>query len=157
MNDSIRLPTGKFPLDDGSLVDLCARDGRWLVLYAYPKDSTPGCTQEAVEFAEVYEELVAEGADLFGLSRDSVASHARFRDKQHLPFPLISDGDEAVSRHLDLIQEKVLYGRRYLGLVRSTFIFDPSGACRARWSQVKVKGHAREVLERLRQLRQLNV
>jgi len=156
MTKVIGLPEGRFRLDDGSDVDLSVRNGRWLVLYAYPKDSTPGCTQEAIAFRELFTEFAAEHTDVMGLSRDSVASHSRFRSNQQLPFPLISDTDEALCQHLDLIQEKVLYGRRYMGLVRSTFLFDPNGVCRAQWSAVKVKGHASEVLSTLRQLRQLN-
>jgi peroxiredoxin Q/BCP len=156
MTKSIALPAGKVALDDGTYTDVSVRQGRWLVLYAYPKDSTPGCTQEANEFRDVHDKFLALDTDVFGLSRDSVASHARFRSKQALPFPLISDPEEVLCQHLDLIQEKVLYGKRYLGLVRSTFLFDPTGICRAVWSPVKVKGHAQHVLEKLQQLRHSN-
>jgi peroxiredoxin Q/BCP len=119
------------------------------VLYFYPKDSTPGCTTEAQQFRDLYPQLRAHGAEVLGVSRDSLKSHANFAAKQNLPFALISDPDENWCRAFDVIHEKVLYGKRHLGVVRSTFLIDPSGTLVREWRGVKVPGHAQAVLDTL--------
>ncbi len=123
--------------------------GKFVVVYFYPKDNTTGCTREAHDFRDLYKTFVKKGADVLGVSRDSLKSHEGFRTKQALPFALVSDTDESWCRAFDVIHEKVLYGRRYLGVVRSTFLIGPDGRLRREWRGVKVPGHAAAVLEAL--------
>ena len=145
-----RSPELSATTDDGSVIGPADLRGRWLVLYFYPKDATTGCTREATDFRDLLADFVAAGARVIGVSRDSVASHARFVAKQQLPFRLIADVDEAWCRAFDVIGEKKLYGRPYVGVIRSTFLIDPDGVIAAAWRNVKVPGHAQAVLERLR-------
>jgi peroxiredoxin Q/BCP len=121
--------------------------GRKLVLYFYPKDNTPGCTREGQDFRDAYEEFQAAGADVVGVSRDSVRTHENFCAKQNFPFDLISDADETLCTQFDVIKEKNMYGRKVLGIERSTFLVDEKGVLRREWRKVKVKGHVDEVLE----------
>ena len=120
--------------------------GQNVVLYFYPKDSTPGCTQEGLDFKELHATFRRRKTMIFGVSRDSLASHERFKAKQGFPFDLLSDPDEILCKHFDVIHEKTLYGRKFMGVVRSTFLIDADGKLRAEWRTVKVKGHADEVL-----------
>jgi len=120
--------------------------GQNIVLYFYPKDSTPGCTQEGLDFKELHATFRRRKTMIFGVSRDSLASHERFKAKQGFPFDLLSDPDEILCKHFDVIHEKTLYGRKFMGVVRSTFLIDSDGKLRAEWRTVKVKGHADEVL-----------
>ena len=131
---------------DGTSLTLSALKGKWVVVYFYPKDSTPACTTEAQDFRDLHAQFAARNAVVIGVSRDSARSHANFTTKQQLPFALIADTDEAWCKAFDVIHEKVLYGRRYLGIVRSTFLIGPDGRISRRWSPVKVAGHAAEVL-----------
>lgn len=133
---------------DFSLAD--AR-GKAVVLYFYPKDATAGCTTEAREFAALHERFRRAGAIVLGVSRDSLKSHDKFREKESLPFHLLSDPEEKLCRQFDVIQEKSLYGRKYMGVERSTFLIDPQGVLRREWRKVKVAGHAQEVLDALRE------
>ncbi len=126
--------------------------GRNVVIYFYPKDSTPGCTAEGQDFRDLHAKFRRQGAIVLGVSRDSMASHEKFRDKQKFPFDLISDPDEALCRKFDVIQEKTLYGRKFMGIERSTFLIDAAGKLRNEWRKVKVKGHAAEVLEAVKGL-----
>ncbi len=126
--------------------------GQWLVLYFYPKDNTPGCTTEGLDFARLGPDFAALGARIIGVSRDGLKSHAAFRAKHGLPFDLISDADGSLCRAFDVIQPKRLYGKEYLGIERSTFLLDPQGAVRASWRKVKVPGHAAAVLDALEAL-----
>lgn len=126
--------------------------GEIVVLYFYPKDNTPGCTQEGRDFAELHLKFRRQGARVFGVSRDSLASHEKFKAKQELPFHLISDPDERVCRQFDVIREKTLYGRKHMGVVRSTFVIDGDGKLRKEWRNVKVSGHAAEVLAAVKDL-----
>jgi peroxiredoxin Q/BCP len=121
--------------------------GTKVVLYFYPKDATPGCTTEGQDFRDLHTKFKRQNAVILGASRDSIASHERFRDKQALPFDLLSDPDESLCRHFDVIREKMLYGRKFMGVERSTFLIDADGKLRQEWRKVKVKGHAAEVLE----------
>jgi Peroxiredoxin len=132
---------------DGSALKLASLKGQWIVVYFYPKDSTPGCTNEAKDFRDLYAQFRKHHAQVIGVSRDSVKSHANFAVKQELPFPLVSDADETWCQAFDVIHEKVLYGKRYLGVVRSTFLIDPAGKLAHEWRGVKVPGHARTVLD----------
>jgi thioredoxin-dependent peroxiredoxin len=121
--------------------------GQNVVLYFYPKDSTPGCTLEGQDFRDLHARFRRQNVVVFGVSRDSLASHEKFREKQSFPFDLISDADESLCRQFDVIHEKTLYGRKFMGVVRSTFLIDTAGKLRNEWRNVKVKGHAAEVLE----------
>jgi peroxiredoxin Q/BCP len=150
MAAKLKLPKLKVALGDGGTLDLSSLRGSPVVIYAYPKDSTPGCTREGQDFRDLHGEFEALGAKVFGLSRDSVASHARFAEKQGFPFHLISDPDEALCKALDVIREKKLYGRTFMGIERSTFLFGADGALLREWRKVKVPGHAAEVLQALK-------
>ena len=132
---------------DGNTLKLADLKGQWVVLYFYPKDSTPGCTNEAKDFRDLYAKFRKRHAEIVGVSRDSAKSHANFAAKQELPFPLLSDPDETWCRAFDVIHEKVLYGKRHMGVVRSTFLIDPDGKLAAEWRGVKVPGHAQAVLD----------
>ncbi len=131
----------------GETIRLKALRGSNVVLYFYPKDATPGCTTEGEEFRDLHAKFKRLNAQIFGVSKDSLASHQKFREKHQFPFHLISDPDETLCRQFDVIQEKSLYGRKFMGIERSTFLIDQSGKLRAEWRKVKVKGHAAEVLE----------
>ena len=126
--------------------------GRKLVIYFYPKDMTSGCTRESQDFRDLYSAFRKAGVDIVGVSRDSVKSHDKFTEKEKLPFPLLSDEDEKLCKLFDVIHEKSLYGRKYLGIERSTFLLDGTGILRREWRKVKVPGHAEEVLEAAKSL-----
>jgi peroxiredoxin Q/BCP len=126
--------------------------GRKLVIYFYPKDMTSGCTRESQDFRDLHSAFRKAGVDIVGVSRDSVKSHDKFTEKEKLPFPLLSDEDERLCKLFDVIHEKSLYGRKYLGIERSTFLLDGSGILRREWRKVKVPGHAEEVLEAAKSL-----
>jgi len=127
--------------------------GQNVVIYFYPKDSTPGCTLEGQDFRDLHAKFRRQKTIILGVSRDSLASHEKFREKQQFPFDLISDPDEALCRHFDVIHEKTLYGKKFMGIVRSTFLIDASGKLRKEWRKVKVKGHADEVLDAVKALK----
>jgi peroxiredoxin Q/BCP len=126
--------------------------GRNVVLYFYPKDSTPGCTQEGQDFRDLYSKFQKRDTIIFGVSRDSLASHEKFKAKQRFPFELLSDPNETLCRKFDVIKEKSLYGRKFMCVERSTFLIDKAGKLRAEWRKVKVKGHAGEVLDAVAEL-----
>jgi len=126
--------------------------GAWTILYAYPKDNTPGCTTEACDFRDSWARVQAAGARVYGLSRDSVKSHQGFIAKQELPFRLLSDPEAALLKALGAYGTKVMYGKEVEGILRSTFLVDPSGIIRHVWPKVSVKGHVDEVLEILGEL-----
>jgi peroxiredoxin Q/BCP len=126
--------------------------GKNVVIYFYPKDSTPGCTQEGLDFKELHAKFKRQNTVILGVSRDSIASHEKFKAKQGFPFELLSDPDEMLCKKFDVIHEKTLYGRKFMGVVRSTFLIDKDGKLRQEWRKVKVKGHAAEVLESARML-----
>jgi peroxiredoxin Q/BCP len=120
--------------------------GSRLVIYFYPKDSTPGCTLEGQDFRDRFPEFRKAGTAILGVSRDSVKSHENFKAKQNFPFDLLSDADETLCRQFDVIHEKNMYGRKVMGVVRSTFLIDGDGVLRQEWRKVRVKGHVDEVL-----------
>jgi len=140
------------PAAGGEKWSLREAAGRKLVIYFYPKDMTSGCTRESQDFRDLYAAFRKAGAEVVGVSRDSVKSHDKFVDKEKLPFPLLSDEDEKLCRQFDVIQEKSLYGRKYMGIERSTFLLDGTGVLRREWRKVKVPGHAEEVLEAAKSL-----
>ena len=131
----------------GRTIHLKALRGKKVVIYFYPKDSTPGCTTEGQNFRDLHARFRRQNTVILGISRDSLASHEKFRDKQQFPFDLISDPDEKLCQYFDVIREKTLYGRKFMGVERSTFLIDEAGKLRREWRKVSVKGHAEEVLE----------
>lgn len=140
-------------LSSGETATLADHAGRWLVLYFYPKDSTPGCTTEGLDFNALLPKFAKLDCDVLGVSRDSIKSHQNFCAKQGFRFPLVSDGDEALCNAFGVIQEKNMYGKKVLGIVRSTFLIDPEGRIAAEWRGVKVAGHAQAVLDALKAAR----
>ena len=147
------VPDLYFALGSGKTSRFADYAGRWLVLYFYPKDNTPGCTTEGIDFNALLPKLRKAGAEVLGISRDSQKSHANFCGKYAFKFDLISDTDEVVCKAFDVIKEKNMYGKKVLGIVRSTFLIDPDGVIRELWRPVKVPGHAEAVLTALKQLR----
>ncbi|MDQ7988395.1 MAG: peroxiredoxin [Candidatus Dactylopiibacterium sp.] len=139
----LTLPATGFPQE----ISLAAQAGKKLVLYFYPKDNTPGCTTEGIDFARLHDAFVAAGAVVFGVSRDSVKSHDGFKCRHAFPFELLSDADEALCQALDVIRLKNLYGKQVRGIERSTFVFDAAGRLVREWRGVKVPGHAQDVLD----------
>jgi peroxiredoxin Q/BCP len=139
--------------DEGQTVRLAALKGRPVVLYFYPKDDTPGCTKEACSFRDAWADVQESGAAVFGVSPDSVTSHERFRAKYRLPFPLLSDPDHAVAASYGAWGEKSMYGKKYEGILRTTFLIDGTGTVRRVFEKVKPEGHAEEVLAAIRGLR----
>jgi len=123
--------------------------GKIIVLYFYPKDNTPGCTIEAKDFRDLYTKFLAADAVILGVSRDSLASHEKFKTDCELPFPLISDDKEELCHYFDVIKEKNMYGKKVMGVDRSTFLIDREGVLRQEWRNVKVPGHVQEVLCRV--------
>jgi peroxiredoxin Q/BCP len=145
-------PDFDLPTDGGGRVRLADFKGRPLVLYFYPKDDTPGCTKEAQGFAEAYPEFQAAGIELLGLSKDSAASHDKFKAKYRLPFSLASDAEGDVIAAYGSWVEKSMYGKKYMGIDRSTFLIDGDGMLRRVWRKVSVSGHVAEVLAAARTL-----
>jgi len=133
-------------------VVLSALKGQQVVLYFYPKDSTPGCTTEGQNFRDLHNEFAAANTLVFGVSRDSLKSHENFKCKQEFPFELLSDADEQLCQLFDVIKPKKLYGKEYLGIERSTFLIDKDGVLRQEWRGVKVPGHVDAVLAAARAL-----
>ncbi|MGR8981869.1 MAG: peroxiredoxin [Gammaproteobacteria bacterium] len=126
--------------------------GQFVVLYFYPKDNTPGCTQEGKDFRDYNSHFNELGAVIFGVSRDSIRSHESFKCKQEFPFDLLSDPDEKLCRLFDVIKLKNMYGKQVQGIERSTFLFDRQGILAREWRKVKVKGHVEEVLQAVTEL-----
>ena len=123
-----------------------------LIIYFYPRDNTPGCTREGQDFSRLYTQFKAAGAEILGVSRDSVRTHENFRKKQGFPFQLLSDSEEVLCRQFDVIHEKNMYGRKVMGIVRSTFLLDPDGVLQHEWRKVRVPDHAQAVLDKLTEL-----
>ena len=137
------------PRPDGDAANLSDYAGCWLVLYFYPKDSTPGCTTEGIDFNALLPKFKKLGATVLGVSRDSIKSHQNFCAKQGFKFDLVSDADETLCNAFGVIKEKNMYGRKVLGIERSTFLIDPTGVIRQSWRPVKVPGHAQAVFDAL--------
>lgn len=148
----LQVPDFSLPATGGTRFRLADQHGRPLVIYFYPKDSTPGCTTEAQQFRDLHAQFVAAGGSVWGVSRDSLKSHENFKVKLGLPFELICDADETACALFDVIKMKSLYGKPVRGIERSTFLIDRSGRLAREWRGVKVANHAAEVLAALKSL-----
>lgn len=146
------VPNFSLPSTSGQSWSLADAAGSKLVVYFYPKDMTSGCTLESQQFRDLHAAYRRASITIVGISRDAIASHKKFREKERLPFDLLADEDEKVCRLFDVIHEKSLYGRKYMGIERSTFLIDAQGVLRREWRKVKVQGHAEEVLEAAKSL-----
>ena len=144
-----RVDNFNLPATGDQTLSLKDFSGRKLVIYFYPKDNTPGCTREGQDFRDLYNQFQAAGTDILGVSRDSVKIHGNFKKKHEFPFHLLSDKDETLCKQFDVIHEKNLYGRKYMGIVRSTFLIDGEGVLQQEWRKVRVPDHAQAVLDAL--------
>lgn len=147
-----KAPDFRLPATGEREIGLAELKGSNVVLYFYPKDSTPGCTLEGQDFRDQHAKFKRLNTVILGVSRDSLAAHAKFKEKQNFPFELLSDADETVCRLFDVIKQKNLYGKKVLGVERSTFLIDAAGVLRAEWRKVKVPGHVDEVLAAVKAL-----
>ena len=147
-----KAPAFTLPADDGTTVSLRDLQGKPVVLYFYPKDDTSGCTTEACEFRDSWKAVQRSGAVVLGVSPDGVASHQKFKAKYRLPFPLLADADHSVAEAYGAWGEKSMYGRKYFGILRTTFLIDRDGKVARVFAKVKPKGHAAEVLAALEEL-----
>ena len=138
--------TNELEIDSSDLI------GKSYVIYFYPKDNTPGCTQEGEDFRDLYKEFKKLKTEIYGVSRDSLKSHEGFKEKYKYPFELISDTEEKLCNLFDVIKEKNMYGKKYMGIERSTFLINKEGKLSAEWRKVKVSGHAAEVLEEVKKI-----
>jgi peroxiredoxin Q/BCP len=145
-------PDFTLPRDGGDSVTLSGLRPRAVVLFFYPRDDTSGCTKEAVGFSGLHAEFEAAGSIVMGISKDSVASHDKFRDKHGLTVPLLSDAESEVCEAFGVWKEKSMYGKKFMGIERSTFLIDGEGRIAREWRKVKVPGHAEEVLDAVRAL-----
>jgi thioredoxin-dependent peroxiredoxin len=145
-----KIPSFSLPSTGGETFQLAP--GEKLVLYFYPKDMTSGCTTESQNFRDLYPAFRKAKVRVLGISKDSIKSHEKFKEKEKLPFELLSDEEEKVCKLFDVIQEKSMYGRKYMGIERSTFLIDDAGVLKREWRKVKVPGHAEEVLEAAKSL-----
>jgi len=150
LNDS--LPNLTVATTQNDSFELNSTRGKNLVLYFYPKDNTPGCTQEGKDFADAYSEFGALNTEILGVSKDSIKKHCNFIEKYQFPFDLIADEEEVLCKALDVIKEKNMYGRKYMGIERSTFVFDSEGTLKAEFRKVRVKGHVEAVLDAVKSL-----
>lgn len=144
-------PDFTLPASNGESVTLSEFLGKKVIIYFYPKDSTPACTQQACDFRDAYSALANKGAVVLGISPDPIKSHQKFIGKQELPFLMLSDTDHEVCELFGVWQLKKLYGKEYMGVVRSTFLIDEKGQLLREWLKVKVKGHVQQVLEAVEQ------
>ena len=152
LEEGSKLPVFTLADDNGKKVKSAVWKGSTLVVYFYPKDDTPGCTKEACAFRDASASLRELGANVIGISGDSVASHAKFRDKYKLNFPLLADPDHAVGEKFGAYREKNMYGKKSMGIQRSTFLVDATGLVVKVWKRVQVDGHEQQVIEALKAL-----
>ena len=154
MSVKINTKVKKFKISATSELEINSIDliGKNIVLYFYPKDNTPGCTQEGEDFRDLYKEFKKLKTEIYGISRDTLKSHEGFKTKYKYPFELISDPDEKLCNLFDVIKEKNMYGKKYIGIERSTFLINKDGRLSAEWRKVKVNGHAIEVLEEVKKI-----
>jgi peroxiredoxin Q/BCP len=141
-----KVPTFKLPATGEQTLKLADFKGKKLVIYFYPRDNTPGCTTEGQDFRDNYSKFKRAKTVVLGVSRDSIKSHENFKAKQEFPFDLLSDTEETLCTLFDVIKEKTLYGKKHMGIERSTFLIDEKGVLRQEWRKVKVPGHVEEVL-----------
>jgi thioredoxin-dependent peroxiredoxin len=149
LESGAKLPVVRLADDSGTTISTKDLLGKPLVLYFYPKDDTPGCTNEASQFRDMQKDFQKKGAQIVGVSRDSVTSHQKFKEKYGIPFRLLSDVDSKLCDAFGVIVEKNMYGKKSLGVQRSTFLFDASGKLIHVWPKVSVNGHAEDVLSKL--------
>ena len=140
------------PATGDQTIKLSELKGKNIVLYFYPKDSTPGCTLEGQDFRDNIRKFSSRNTKVLGVSRDKLSSHEKFKEKQKFPFDLLSDEDEKLCKMFDVIKEKNMYGKKIMGIERSTFLIDEKGILRYEWRKVKVKRHVEEVLEEVKNL-----
>ncbi len=148
-----KAPDFSAEINGGSQIELKELLGKWLVLYFYPKDSTPGCTTEACDFRDNMERITSAGATVVGVSPDSVKSHDNFIAKKELNFTLIADPEKGICNLYDIIGEKKMYGKTYMGVIRTTYIINPEGEIAYVFEKVKVKGHVDQVIEKIEELK----
>ena len=146
------IPDFQGKITNDLIIKLSDYKGQNIVIYFYPKDNTPGCTKEGEDFRDYFADFKKNNTIIIGVSRDSVASHDKFTCKYNFPFQLISDEDEKVCKLFDVIKEKNMYGRKYMGIERSTFLINHEGTLVNEWRKVRVKGHVEKVLEALNEL-----
>lgn len=147
-----KVPQFSLPVTGNQTIKLSELKGKNIVIYFYPKDSTPGCTLEGQDFRDNIRKFSSRNTRILGVSRDSLSSHEKFKEKQQFNFDLISDEDEKLCSIFDVIKEKNMYGKKHMGIERSTFLIDEKGILRNEWRKVKVKGHVEEVLEAVKNL-----
>lgn len=147
-----KVPQFSLPATGDQTIELSELKGKNIVIYFYPKDSTPGCTLEGQDFRDNLRKFSSRNTKIFGVSRDSITSHEKFKEKQKFNFDLISDENEKLCSLFDVIKEKNMYGKKFMGIERSTFLIDEKGILRNEWRKVKVKGHVEEVLEAVKNL-----
>ena len=154
MSVKINTKIKKFKVSATNELEIDSTDliGKSYVIYFYPKDNTPGCTQEGEDFRDLYKEFKKLNTEIYGVSRDSLKSHEGFKEKYKYPFELISDTEEKLCNLFDVIKEKNMYGKKYMGIERSTFLINKEGKLSAEWRKVKVNGHAAEVLEEVKKI-----
>lgn len=153
LNQGIKAPAFKAEIQDGSHISLRDFKGKWVILYFYPKDNTSGCTAEACDFRDNMERIASQDAVVIGVSPDSTKSHTNFIAKHNLNFNLIADTDKEICNTYQIMGEKSLYGKKYMGVIRTTYIINPEGKISHVFSPVKVKGHVDEVIATLTELR----
>ena len=154
MSVKINTKIKKFKVSATNELEIDSTDliGKSYVIYFYPKDNTPGCTQEGEDFRDLYKEFKKLKTEIYGVSRDSLKSHEGFKEKYKYPFELISDTEEKLCNLFDVIKEKNMYGKKYMGIERSTFLINKEGKLSAEWRNVKVNGHSAEVLEEVKKI-----
>lgn len=147
---AITVPNKAFAATSDKSINLADHKGKYVVLYFYPKDSTPGCTIESKGFRDFYPEFNKLNTEVFGVSRDKLTSHEKFKCKHEMPFELISDTDSELCNHFGVLGEKKMFGKAFTGIIRSTFLIDPKGKVIKEWRKVKVSGHVKAVLDELK-------
>ncbi|MBX3474272.1 MAG: peroxiredoxin [Planctomycetes bacterium] len=153
LKDGDKAPVFNLQDQDGKPVSLADYKGNWVVLFAYPRANTPGCTREAIAFSGLAKKFEKEGATVLGISPDSCAAQKKFEQYHKLKVPLLADVDKAITSKYGAFGEKVMYGKKVKGIIRSTFLIDPEGKVAKAWTKVKVDGHAEKVLEALKELK----
>ena len=153
MKEGTKLKNFKCEMTGNKDFNLSDYKGQNIVIYFYPRDNTPGCTSEGEDFRDNYKKFKKKNTQIFGVSKDTIKSHEGFKDKFKFPFDLISDSDEKICKIFDVIKEKSMYGKKYMGIERSTFLIDSKGKLVQEWRKVKVTGHAKEVLEAAKQIK----
>ncbi len=149
-----KAPEFSAEIDGGEKINISDYKGKWVVLYFYPKDNTPGCTKEACSFNDNLDALTELGAEVIGISPDSVKSHDKFKEKFNLNFHLVSDPEKEICKSYDILGEKSMFGKKYFGVIRSTYIIDPDGNIAKVYKKVKVAGHTEKVMEDLKKLQE---